>query len=429
MRASVLLITAFAVLPALGDGQVPSDPELLKAFKAWWALPADGRASTPVPGKALPDLSKASAQAWRLRLWEAAVQAAKAQKRPKPSPEAIPGLPKDATFGAVSAGGQTLRYTLRAVGKKPKTGWPLYINFHGGGQDKAINDYAWSLAQTQYPVKEGLYLCPRAPRDVYECWLEPPVYELLDALLRELFLLQDVDPDRVYIMGYSLGGYGTLFLAPYMADRWAAAASSAGGGTRGENMPLANLRNTPLMSQIGTVDNEGVPRYETAKAYAEALKALRDQDPKGYVLEYREHPGKGHKIDDRDTPDWLAKFTRDPVPERLVWEVLTAPNSEVFALPGPGRFAWLGIDEPQHGQKVTAWREGNTIHLEAQGVPKLILFLDDRMVNLDQPVRVLSGDREVFHGTVPRRLETLAETQAERGDPARAFCARIEVEP
>ena len=38
---------------------------------------------------------------------------------------------------------------------------------------------------------------------------------------------EDVNPNKVYLLGYSAGGDGVYQLAPRMADRWAAAAMMA----------------------------------------------------------------------------------------------------------------------------------------------------------------------------------------------------------
>ena len=54
-------------------------------------------------------------------------------------------------------------------------------------------------------------------------------------------MLGDVDPNRVYIMGYSAGGDGVYQLAPRMADRWAAAAMMAGHPNDASPLGLRNI--------------------------------------------------------------------------------------------------------------------------------------------------------------------------------------------
>jgi hypothetical protein len=59
-------------------------------------------------------------------------------------------------------------------------------------------------------------------------------------------------------------------------------------------------------------------------------------------------------------------------------------------------------------------------------VPKLtIVRLSDQLLNLDEPIRVLVNDREVFHSIVTRQAEVIHESLRERADPASAATARI----
>ena len=53
---------------------------------------------------------------------------------------------------------------------------------------------------------------------------------LLDALLDEMRMLYNVDENRIYLTGHSMGGFGTWYWGPRKSDVWAACAPCAGGG-------------------------------------------------------------------------------------------------------------------------------------------------------------------------------------------------------
>lgn len=321
----------------------------------------------------------------------------------------------------VTAGGATMKYAFRAGGKRGRNGVPLFVNLHGGGDSASVNDSAYESAKSQYSVP-GALVVPRATQDVALSWAVPEIWPLIDRLLAECFLLRGVDPDRVYLLGYSMGGWGTLLMAPAMADRFAAAGASAGGEHASRAHP-ENLRNLPIIIQIGTEDHP-FHRYELTKAYADALGVLRAADPGGYVFEYREHPGQGHQISDRDNPKWMAEHVRDPYPEKVVWMPVDATGGWVR------RFYWLGIDDPKGTMHVVATRKGNAIEIDrADGVAKLAIFLNDEMADLDEEIVVRRGDRELWRGRPERRLATLLETFAARADPRLAFPVRIDVAP
>jgi hypothetical protein len=49
------------------------------------------------------------------------------------------------------------------------------------------------------------------------------------------------------------------------------------------------------------------------------------------------------------------------------------------------------------------------------------------MVNLDQPVTVKMGGKELFKGVAKRTVKTLKQTLDERGDPMLVFDAAVAV--
>ena len=78
---------------------------------------------------------------------------------------------------------------------------------------------------------------------------------------------------------------------------------------------------------------------------------------------------------------------------------------------------------------VIAKRDGQTIEITtAEKVTKLLIRLDDRMVDLDKPVTVTHAGKELFAGTPPRTIGTMLKTLAGRGDRKLMFDAEVSVE-
>ena len=75
-------------------------------------------------------------------------------------------------------------------------------------------------------------------RDTWDCHFNPESYPLYDRLIENLIAFYDVDPNRVYLMGFSAGGDGVYGVTSKMADRFAAANMSAG---HPNGLPLWNL--------------------------------------------------------------------------------------------------------------------------------------------------------------------------------------------
>jgi poly(3-hydroxybutyrate) depolymerase len=318
-------------------------------------------------------------------------------------------------------GKHEMRFEYRTFGEKPAGGRSLWISMHGGGgAPKRVNDKQWENQKRLYTVDEGVYLAPRAPTDTWNLWHESHIDRMFGRLIEDLVVLEDVNPDRVYLLGYSAGGDGVYQLAPRMADRWAAAAMMAG---HPNGVSLLSLRNVPFALQVGENDS-AYNRNKVGRDYGEQLAKLRTDDPAGYEHLVKIHEGKGHWMggDDKAALPWMAKFRRNPVPDRVVWKQTGTPHDRSY---------WLAVPagSGKVGSLVTAKRDGQTFEITAaEEVPKLVVRLDERMADLDRPVRVTHAGKELFAGVVPRTVGTMIRTLAGRGDPKLIFDAEVTVE-
>lgn len=296
-------------------------------------------------------------------------------------------------------------------------GRALYISMHGGGgAPKRVNDQQWENQKRLYKPAEGVYLAPRAPTDTWNLWHRGHIDEFHDRLIEALIVLEDVDPDKVYFMGYSAGGDGVYQLAPRMADRLAAAAMMAGHPN--ETRP-DGLRNLPFTLHMGG-DDSAYNRNGIARNWKKTLADLAAADEGGYPHEVVIHEGKGHWMerDDAVAVPWMAKHRRNLRPERIVW----LQDDVVHP-----RFYWLAVDDPQPRERIVVERDGNTVTILEGAARGLRIRVDDEMFDLDEPMVVKRGDEVVFEGVVPRTIETIAITLDERGDPRGIFTGEIVV--
>jgi predicted peptidase len=94
----------------------------------------------------------------------------------------------------------------------------------------------------------------------------------------------NTDSSKIYVVGMSLGGYGTLHFAGKYADKITAAVALCGGGNPKDAEQLASI---PLWIQHGDKDT-AVPISESEKM-VNAIKAVN-----GSNLIYTIHPGANH---------------------------------------------------------------------------------------------------------------------------------------
>jgi len=323
--------------------------------------------------------------------------------------------------GALKLEQHVMPFYLTTFGERPKDGWSLWVSMHGGGgAPKAVNDRQWANQKHLYRLKEGIYVAPRAPTDRWNLWHEAHIDRLFDRLIEDLIVLKQVDPNRVYIMGYSAGGDGVYQLAPRMADRWAAAAMMAG---HPNDASWLGLRNIGFAIQVGERD-AAYNRNKVAQQWIEKLDELQRDDPQGYVHFSKVYANKGHWMDreDANVLPWMAALRRNPIPDRVVWKQSTVTHDRLY---------WLAVpknDPSLAGAEVVAQRAGQTIEIKsAEKVSQLLIRLDERMVDLDKPVRIVYHDQVLFDRRTPRTIATMIHTLDQRGDPQLMFDAEVEV--
>jgi predicted peptidase len=108
-----------------------------------------------------------------------------------------------------------------------------------------------------------------------------------------------VDARRVYVVGQSLGGYGTWDLIARYPDLFAAAIPLCGGG---DTKRILSARNVPVWAFHGAKDAT-VP-VARSREMVTALRTINSS------VRYTEYPNVGHDVWSRafaehDLPEWL----------------------------------------------------------------------------------------------------------------------------
>ena len=310
-------------------------------------------------------------------------------------------------------------FWYRVFGEAPATGRSLYISMHGGGgAPAAVNDQQYENQKRLYQPAEGIYLVPRAPTNTWNLWHEGHIDNFLDRLIVNLVVFEGVNPNRVYLMGYSAGGDGVYQLAPRLADRLAAAAMMAGHPN--ESRP-EGLRNIGFTLHMGANDG-AYNRNAVAAEWGRRLKALREQDPGGYAHEVTLHEGLGHwmQLKDAVAVPWMAKFERAMWPKRVVWVQDDVRHD---------RFYWLKTDAKAAaaGDGVTAEFVAGAVRIESSSAAELSLLLSDELFDLDKPIAVLHPGGSRTEHKVERTVGVMAQSLLERSDPAGMYAAVLRV--
>ena len=327
---------------------------------------------------------------------------------------------KEGTSPTIYNGNDSLPFWYASYGNAPFGERSLWISMHGGGgTTHKFNDGQWNNQKRLYKPSEGIYVAPRAPWNAWNMWFQEPIDKMFEELIQMMIVCKGVNPNKVYLMGYSAGGDRVFLAAPRLADHFAAASMMAG---HPGDVGLLNLRNLPFMIWCGADDSAYNRNMECAKR-GEEMDALQEKTPEGYIHQTHILEGKGHWMDREDAAalPWMEKFVRNPYPQALVWcqeEVLRES------------FYWISVprEEIMRGKEVRIRVKKNTIHIERCDYSRLTFYLNDSIVNLDKKVKVMKDGQMLFKGKVARSERVMTETMEQRGDPMYCFPARLVVD-
>ncbi|KAK4211088.1 hypothetical protein QBC37DRAFT_20022 [Rhypophila decipiens] len=206
---------------------------------------------------------------------------------------------------------RTLKYTVEKIPSKPVDGtnhvYPLYIAMHGGGEDKdgTANDRAWQHMMASYKgrITDGIWVAVRGIGNTWDMHFTGPGHVLVERLIEYMILFHNVDPNRVYLVGFSAGGDSGFRIGNRLAQRFAAC--EIGGGDPGD-VRAGNFMNLPVCLQVGEQDEGWVQskplgRSKHVAQFGIKLDVLAKIHPDYYTHSVFIHP-TGRYEDERYDP-------------------------------------------------------------------------------------------------------------------------------
>ncbi len=157
-------------------------------------------------------------------------------------------------------------------GEDDEKKWPLILFLHGAGERGDNIEVVKVHGPPRIVEKDKSFgFIVVSPQCAKNDWW-PNRMETLAALLDEVESNYSVDPDRIYVTGLSMGGYGTWSLACRYPERFAAIAPICGGG-----IPFLarSLKDVGVWAFHGAKD-EMVP-LEKSKEMVEMVKSIGGQ--------------------------------------------------------------------------------------------------------------------------------------------------------
>jgi pimeloyl-ACP methyl ester carboxylesterase len=358
-----------------------------------------------------------------------AQQALELSKRGTPIYEGMTGLQERAYVCPADRSPQPYWVNVPKAYTKDKQ-WPLVVFLHGYDPDiDKVN--AWLPSRDVLQVFEDrgyLLLIPYGRRNTDFVGIGEVDTLRATEQCRKAF---NIDPDRVYLAGVSMGGYGVYAVGMHYPDLFAAIAPACGrtdhyfwqklkrDEVEGFKRPLIdadnpidlveNLRNVPTHLQQG--------QYDTLVDPEHSHRILQEFEKRGFQAKYEEIAGEDHWIYFKTDCyvrmlDWFDRFRRNPVPKVVTYTTY---------MPKYRRAYWVALDEfAKWGQRTTVRAEaaeGNALDITTQNVAALTVTFAPGLLDYSREVVVKVNGNQAFAGK-PKLGDHLAIRVGtpERGD-------------
>ncbi|MFM1558986.1 MAG: prolyl oligopeptidase family serine peptidase [Roseibacillus sp.] len=304
MKTVIALLTLLLALPvALGETREWKTADGSKTLVAEYVRSGDGKVTILRKRDrksftiALDTLSEED-QVW-----------VKKKEEEGPASEEGEGKEADAEFAKLITGdwerteGHNLKYRIygeRKLRRSKGEGYPLVVYLHGMGGDVMSSPEPWSANSftkaSNYRKRPCFVIAPQNPdQKGWNGSKADSVIEIVEEMIKKL----PVDPKRIYLTGYSMGGYGTFHLLAQEPKLFSAGIPVAGGGNPGA---VRDYKKVALWVFHGAKDP--VVPVSQSQAMVEALKKARSE------VKYTEFPDADHGIagnvyNDEKVHEWL----------------------------------------------------------------------------------------------------------------------------
>ncbi len=252
--------------------------------------------------------------------------------------------------------------------------WPLLVVLHGLGDGPIVAPSINSMVHIGPFARGDTWYQGIGEQDVLECV----------ELAKQIF---NIDHDRIYLCGFSMGGAGTFNLGLKYPDIWAACVPVC--GAMDDLKMVANGGNLPFWVNTGSQDRV-VPAKYSKRAYEKAVELGFEH------WKYTEYEGMGHSfwIDWEQIEKWLWAQKKSKKPSNIS-----------FISEKPSRAYWAEITKKFNKKryaKINAQIAGQKIIIKTNNTVDYRLYLKSAPIDLSKKVTITENGSKIFQGTLTK---------------------------
>ena len=192
--------------------------------------------------------------------------------------------------------------TEKQTNEAPK--WPLMVFLHGAGERgedlELVKKWGPPKLVANKPDFPFVLLSPQCPKGIY--WNISHLNQLIDQTIAD----NRIDSSRIYVVGLSMGGFGTWSLVAAHPDKFAAAIPICGGGDVASSKALTS---TPIWAFHG--DQDSVVPVERTTKMVEAVEKAGGQKIKSTIYPGVNHNSWTQTFANPQIYDWLLSHRRE----------------------------------------------------------------------------------------------------------------------
>ena len=192
-------------------------------------------------------------------------------------------------------------YKSKADGGGKK--WPLLVFLHGAGERGSdlnrVKSHGPPKLVENDPDFPFVLISPQCPGGGF--WNTEHLLQLIQSTIEE----HNIDPDRVYLTGLSMGGFGSWALAAEAPEMFAAVAPVCGGG---DPRTAGKLKDMPIWVFHGDADR--VVPISSSQRMVDAVKGAGNEQIEFTIYQDVGHDSWTETYANKDLYSWFLKHQR-----------------------------------------------------------------------------------------------------------------------
>lgn len=264
-----------------------------------------------------------------------------------------------------------------------------------------------------------------------EAWQDPRTTDIILDQLWTLSRRVNIDFDRLYCTGYSVGGHATWIAGATRTDAWAALLPVSGSPGRilvaMSEAYLANMHDLPCRTTVGVQDTDIAAMAKKGQGIARRFGIPSELD----VLDDRGH----ESFDDRAEMllAWSCELKRARYPAKIdyrggadlgsrhYWVEVTREDLDTKELQVEAVRRTIVRHIPVTPFHVQATVKGQEVSVFAKHVQDLRVSLSDAMLDLDKEITIKINGKIAWKGLPDKTVRTLLDSSERRQDRLRTF--------